>query len=123
MNDKQERPGRSWITYLIGGIVLMTLLQQLVIGPLTAGQSEISYTDFKVALRAGEVAEVEVGEDYILGLLSDGQEFRTVRIEDVKLLEELEAQNAEVRGTVTSDGSLVGMLLGWILPLAVMGGL
>ncbi len=123
MNEKQaKKQSKSWTTYLVGAIIVMMVLQ-LIVGPMLAKQADISYTDFKARLRTGEVVAVEVSDEVITGQLSDGQLFRTVRVEDAGLLEELEAARVEVTGKASSDGSLFSMLLSWILPLALLGGL
>ncbi|MDD5468853.1 MAG: ATP-dependent zinc metalloprotease FtsH, partial [Anaerolineales bacterium] len=59
----------------------------------------------------------------ITGLMKqEDKAFYTVRVEDPDLTEELEAQGVEISGEIPQDGG-VGALLGWILPLAVMGAL
>ena len=45
-------------------------------------------------------------------------------MEDLNLLQELEAQNVAIQGQVTDpSGGLLGALLSWILPLALIIGL
>ena len=107
------------IGYVIAAILIMSLLRSLV-GPQISN-TKISYSEFKRALSAGEVTSVTVDESSITGVMKqDEKGFYTVRVEDPNLIEELEAQNVEITGKVSSDGG-VGALLGWILPLALMG--
>ncbi|MGD2206554.1 MAG: ATP-dependent zinc metalloprotease FtsH [Anaerolineae bacterium] len=110
------------IGYVIAAFLIMMLLQQFVVGPLARRKAEIPYSEFKTALRAGEVASVHVAEEEISGIKGEDQAFYTVRVDDPKLLEELEAQGVEITGQATSDGGLLGTILGWILPLALMFG-
>jgi cell division protease FtsH len=108
------------IWYLIIGLLVLSLIRSLFFGGLYDESSEISYSEFKAALRAGKVESVTVSQDHISGVMRDEQAFTTVRIEDPELITELEAYNVNVTGIVTSDGG-VGALLGWILPLILMG--
>src|SRR5262245_6161176 len=80
--------GRSTnvIWYVLGFMLLMGLAQAWLLAP--AGP-EISYSEFKRAVRSGQVAEVVVGEQTIRGTYkreTDGHlSFSAARIEDPKL--------------------------------------
>ena len=66
----------------------------------------ISYSEFKQAVRSGQVPEVYVGEQAIHGTMKaerDGtNKFNTTRIEDPKLLEELDAARREIHRASSS---------------------
>jgi len=98
------------------------LIQQYVVGPLLTPSTELSYSDFKTALRAGKVASVSVSTDRITGKLSDGKDFNTIRVQDQDLIKQLEEQKVSTRGEV-AGGGLLGALLAWGLPLVLMVGL
>ena len=98
------------------------LIQQYVVAPLLTQSTELSYSDFKTALRAGKVASVSVSTDRITGKLSDGKDFYTLRVQDQDLIKQLEEQKVSTRGEV-AGGGLLGALLGWGLPLVLMLGL
>jgi cell division protease FtsH len=108
------------IWYLIIGIMVMSLIRSFFFGGLSDESLEISYSEFKSALRDGKVENVTVSQDQINGVMIDDQAFTTVRVEDPELLAELEAYHVDITGIVTSDSG-VGALLGWILPLVLMG--
>jgi cell division protease FtsH len=110
------------IGYVIAAFLIMLLLQQFVVGPMVQRSAEISYSEFKAALREGEVTSVQIAEGEINGIMADETAFYTVRVEDPKLLEELEAQQVEITGQTPSDGGALGAILGWVLPLALMFG-
>src|SRR5262245_55301613 len=105
----------------------------------------IPYSEFKEHLARGEVAECAVKETTIEGRLQSksqpassntasnsnapanakvappsGKEtfFRTVRVEDPKLVEELQAANVKFRGE--RPNFLSQFMLAWIIPIAVM---
>jgi cell division protease FtsH len=110
------------IGYVIAAFAIMLLLQQFVLGPLFGDDAEITYSEFKTALRESEVASVHVAEDEISGTMADETTFYTVRVEDPNLLEELEAHGVEITGQVASDGGVLGALIGWLLPVALIFG-
>jgi cell division protease FtsH len=106
------------IGYVIVAILIMSLLRNFLLPQIST--TEISYSEFKQALSAGEVQSVTIDETTISGVMKqEEKEFFTVRVEDQDLVTELVAQEVEITGKVSSDG-VVGALLGWILPLALM---
>lgn len=82
----------------------------------------IPYSEFKQHLTNGEVKEVQVHTDDIRGRIEpkDGNPFtfRTIRLEDPKLVEELENKGVEFTGV--RPGFLSEILWTWILPIGVM---
>ena len=111
------RPSGFAMWYVLGFLVLAALGQALFFS-LRSGQ-QISYSEFRAQVRANQVLEVTVAEDHVYGLLrtddGKGKPFTAVRIEDPKLLEELEQHGVKFRGEVTSRW--VAEVLGWIIPV------
>ena len=111
------RPSGFAMWYVLGFLVLAALGQALFFS-LRSGQ-QISYSEFRAHVRANQVQEVTVAEDHVYGLLrtddGKGKPFTAVRIEDPKLLEELEQHGVKFRGEVTSRW--VAEVLGWIIPV------
>jgi cell division protease FtsH len=127
MNPRDKRPGDrrllgppgrpgSPIWYVLGALVLLALLQTWL---LTPNGKPITYSEFKQAVRAGQVAEVTVGEQTIIGNfkreVNGTKTFSTTRIEDPKLLEELDAAGVKYSGEFVSRW--VPEVLGWVLLL------
>ncbi len=108
------------IWYAIIGIFALSLIRAFFWGGITEQSSEIAYSDFKTSLRSGDIVSVTISRDKIDGIMKGGQEFFTIRIEDPELISDLETQGVAVTGKVTTDGGL-SALLGWILPLVLMG--
>jgi cell division protease FtsH len=96
----------------------------------------ISYREFEEQLAAGRVIEVRVGPEVIEGRMKAEPEkgeaaakepapaaepvrFRTVRIEDPTLLADLERAGVDYTGQQPS--AWTPLLLGWLLPIAVLG--
>ena len=113
--DSKKRIKRS-MWYVLIALLALTLLRPLVGGLLASVSAELSYSDFKSAVRANSVERVVVQAERIDGALLDGGSFRTVRVEDPALLADLEKHNVSVMGRVQSP------LLGWLLPIALMTG-
>ena len=109
------RPGGP-IWYFLGGLLLLVLVQTWFLAP--SGR-QISYSDFKQAVRAGQIAEVYVGEQTIRGTYvretNGSKNFSSTRIEDPKLLEDLDTAGVKYTGEFVSRW--LPEILGWILPL------
>jgi cell division protease FtsH len=127
MNPRDRRPGERRtlgqagrpggpIWYVLGVLLLLALVQTWF---LSSGGRPIPYSDFKQAIRAGRVADVTVGEQTILGTyktdVNGSRNFTTTRIEDPKLLEELDAAGVKYTGEFVSRW--IPEVLGWVLPL------
>jgi cell division protease FtsH len=115
------RPGRPGgaVWYVLGFLLLMALAQVWFMPP--AGRS-ISYSEFKAAVRSGQVAEVTVGEQVIRGVytrdVNGTRNFNAARIEDPKLIEELDAAGVKYTGEQVSRW--LPEVIGWVIPLLLL---
>jgi cell division protease FtsH len=115
------RPGRPGgaVWYVLGFLMLMALAQVWFMPP--AGRS-ISYSEFKAAVRGGQVAEVTVGEQAIRGVytrdVNGSRNFNAARIEDPKLIEELDAAGVKYTGEQVSRW--LPEVIGWVIPLLLL---
>ncbi len=104
--------------WLVLGVLLLVAVGNAVFFTLRAGK-EISYSEFKTRVRDGKVQEVTVAEDRVQGMLKvdegQGRAFVAVRIEDPKLVEDLEKNGVKYTGVVANRW--VAEVLGWVLPL------
>jgi cell division protease FtsH len=109
------RPGGA-IWYVLGFLLLMTLAQAWFMAP--AGR-QIPYSEFKQLVRGGQVAEVTVGEQSIHGQLkrevNNTRSFTTTRIDDPKLVEDLDAHGVKYTGEFVSRW--LPEVLGWVIPI------
>src|SRR6184192_1089131 len=114
------RPGGA-VWYILGLLFLLALAQAWFMAP--AGR-QVSYSEFKQGVRAGQVAEVFVGDQTIRGTYkretNGGRSFNTTRIEDPKLIEDLDAANVKYTGEMVSRW--LPEILGWIVPLLLLFG-
>ncbi|HVG55749.1 MAG TPA: ATP-dependent zinc metalloprotease FtsH [Vicinamibacterales bacterium] len=130
INPRDKRPGdrrvlgtgnrpAGAVWYVLGFLMLMALAQAWYLQP--AGNT-ISYSDFKQAARSGLVAEVSVGEQVIRGTFKQPRngstKFNANRIEDPKLLEQLDEAGVQYKGEFVSRW--LPEILSWIIPLVVL---
>ncbi len=111
------------ITFWIGIMLLVFLFPQIM-SIFSPPATEITYSAFKTALTDGKINSVLVSDTAISGKMLDGTDFTTVRVTDPDLMPLLETKKVEIRGQApSSNGGLLGILLVWVLPLALMAGL
>jgi cell division protease FtsH len=118
--DRREpstKPAALW--WLLGVLFVLALVQAYFMAP--SGR-QIPYSEFKSLVRSGQVSEVAVGDTLIRGALKkpiDGKsEFSTTRIDDPKLVEELDQSSVKYSGEVVSRW--LPEILSWVLPILVL---
>jgi cell division protease FtsH len=127
--EQQSRQLRYGFTYLITSLVLLWLFQVFVLAPLTR-RSEIPYSEFKKKVADGQIVDVTLGQQGIVGQMKNPQPggspptqpFTTIAAPsgDPKLIEDL--QNAKVTYRFERPPSPLGsILLGYLLPMLLLG--
>jgi cell division protease FtsH len=115
--QQPQRPTALW--WVLGVLTLLAIGQAYFLAP--AGR-QISYSEFKGFVRAGQVAEVAVGDTIIRGTLKKAENgstaFTTTRIEDPKLVEELDQASVKYSGEIVSRW--LPEILGWIFPFVLI---
>jgi cell division protease FtsH len=134
-----EKKHQFSLWYFFLAIALMFAIQEFIAAPHAAN---LSYSEFKQLVKAGQITEVSISEQSIAGKfnmdglakalpdsrvnelkkeLKDGQtgsqEFTTVRVEDPDLVRDLEAAQVKFAGHIESRW--LPMLLSWILPAVI----
>lgn len=117
--------------------VLLAMMMMLVIQSYVGSVhvDNLSYSDFKVLLKAGKINDVVIADDVVTGtlntqglegllpktqvdaLLGQGKgdhQFATVRVNDPNLVQDLEAAKVRFLGKV--DNKWIATLLSWIVP-------
>src|SRR5215471_10802419 len=106
------------------GLALLLVLGLVQMYYMTPGGRSVSYSEFKAMVQSGQVAEVLIGEQTIRGTLKPGagvsgddksRQFTTIRVEDPKLVEELQAKGVKFSGEAVNRW--LPDLLGWVLPV------
>jgi cell division protease FtsH len=113
-------PG-STMWYVLGVLVLLALGQAFFFSMHSA--RTISYSELKALVRDNKLEEVVVAEDRVRGTLKGTTDKRTrtvtaVRIEDPKLIEDLEQHGVKYTGEVASRW--IGEVLSWVIPLVFL---
>ena len=125
------RGAKSPAGLLLPLVVAALLVQTLFGSSSRTPTTEMTYTEFKSALRLGQIQTATVGIDQITGTLVPAQtddatksaaptRYHTVRVDDPDLLKDLETNRVNAAGAVASNGGILAAL-GWILPLVMMG--
>jgi cell division protease FtsH len=121
--DPKQRQFSIWYVFI--AIWLMLLIQTFVT-PLI-GPKELPYTDFKKAVAEDKILEVAISQTLIHGRAKDlalgdgGDLFKTIRVEDPRLLEDLEQHHVTVTGVIES--TFWRDVLSWVIPALVFVGL
>src|SRR6476660_3029567 len=120
------RPAAGSAMWYVLGFILLAAVGQAVIASLQSGDT-VSYSEFKNLVRQHQVQEVTVGEERVRAVLTkpDGngkpRAVTAVRIDDPKLVEDLEANGVKYSGEVASKW--VAEVLGWVIPLIFLVGI
>jgi cell division protease FtsH len=120
---RRRVPPRRVVSPLWFGSALLAvlLIAQLVGGSLRQAD-ELDYSQFKSLVAQGQVAEIEIGRDRIHGQYNDGtggqKSFSTIRVDDPKLTELLDAQKIRYAGEVRNDW--LAEVLAWVFPILLI---
>lgn len=136
-NSKRVPPGWTSVLWYLPMLFLFLWMWQGAFSNFAV--RSIPYSEFKQLLSSGEVAEATVKPDSIEGKIERKSEalpsgkdsktnaaaesaksfyFRTIRVEDPQLVNDLEA--AKVKFTGARPGLFSQMLFAWLLPLGLM---
>ena len=119
MNPDQHKRTQFSIFYVVAGLLLILGLQWFVGGGTS---TDIAYSDFKSALSHSKVQDLTVSPTDIQGTMSNtsGQAmaFHTMRVDDPDLVKQLTEKGVKFTGR--SQGSFLGGIISWILPIAIM---
>jgi cell division protease FtsH len=113
----RTKPPLPALWYAAGFLVLLAIVQGIFVATQTT--RTIPYSEFKSLVRSDKVAEVLVGDQQIQGTLKTEEQgsknFTTVRVEDPKLVDDLEEHNVKFTGE--APNRWMSDVLGWVLPL------
>ena len=115
------RGGASSAMWYVLGVFLLLALGQAYFVTMQSAQT-LTYSEFKQRIRDGSVQDVVVAEDRVRGMVKDGTKdgkpFMAVRIEDPKLLEDLEKSGIKYKGE--APNKWLAEVVGWIIPLVFL---
>ncbi len=134
--DKQEvreKQIRAGVSYILVNLVMLWLFQQFILKPLIIRETQIPYSEFKAKITNGEIVNVTLGTERIVGIMKnpEAKETKNATIPfttnavpdgDPTLISALD--KAGVEYNVTEPPSPLGnFLLAYGLPLVLIGGL
>ena len=126
MNDDQPT-GNPWMKNLLvwGGIFLaLALVVSMFNARGEVAATQISYSDFKNKVQAGQVEKVEVGEKKIVGTTKDGKQFATTPVpNDAALPDLLQKAGVQATGKQPDESSFLVYFLLQIFPIVLILGL
>lgn len=124
--DKKNKTKKS--RFSIGYILLFLAIMYVAQIFLSPKAEEISYSQFRLYLKNGYIADCTVGTNLIRGhykkLSGEGDKeekiaFVTVPIQDAELVNELESQKVRFKGA-SENNFLKNILMWWIFPFGIM---
>jgi cell division protease FtsH len=130
--DQRQRQIGFNIGYVIVALLLVWLFQDFILAPLVTQATDIPYSEFKQKLAAGQIVNAEIDETEIIGEMKNPQAQGSppdvpfiaflLPDEDPTLVADL--QKAGIPFSFEQPPSPLGsILLSWVLPLVLLGGL
>src|SRR5687768_8639676 len=123
MNDDQQPTGNPWVKSLLvwGGIFLALLMVVSMFGSRGEVGQAIRYSDFRAKVAEGNVAEVQIGEDRIVGKYKNGDPFSTIPIpNDTTLPQLLQENQVNYAGRAPEEPNLLLYILVQALPFVLI---
>lgn len=114
--DKRTRRKKTQFSlwYFVAAFLILSFINtQLLREEIT----HLPYSEFKTLLASGRVVTAEIEREHIKGTIKEGdktKKFRTVRVEDPKLVELLGAHDVEYTGQ--AENTVLANLLSWVIP-------
>ena len=101
---------KNIILWVVIAIVLMSIFNNF--GPQMEGSdSTLSYSQFIDAVKSGQVSQVMIDDQVVKGKMQSGQLFRTYAPNDPHMVDDLLANNVDIKATPPEQPSLLMQLL------------
>ena len=126
MNDDQQPNGNPWVKSLLvwGGIFLALLMVVSMFGSESDAGNSIRYSDFRSKISQGEVADVQIAQDRIVGKYKNGESFSTIPIpNDTTLTQLLQEHDVKYAGKAAEEPNLLLYILIQALPFMLILGI
>jgi cell division protease FtsH len=125
-NDREPGGGGNWMKSLLiwAGILLaLILVVQTMSGGASQARDAIPYSDFLTKVDNGQVQQVSIGKDSIVGRTTDGTTFRSNLVPDPTLTNRLREKGVRFDGQPEATTSLWMLLLYQSLPFLLILGI
>ncbi len=115
-----KNSGKNLVIWLIIFAIIMTV-SQVITGPDGVAGNKVIFSEFMKKVDSGEVVQVEIKGNDLVGKLKDESQFYTYLPEYPNLVETLEKKGVEITAIplVTKSEKVVAGILGW-LPFILM---
>jgi cell division protease FtsH len=131
--EMREKQARTWISFLLVNLIVLWLFQEFILQPLIIRETQIPYSEFKAKIASGEIVEVTLGQERIVGTMKNPDAtdktnatipFTTNAVPEGDPTLILALDMARVKYSVSEPPSPLGsFLMAYLLPLAVIGGI
>lgn len=125
MKKKINKPKKPLLFYYAIAILILMALNMIILPKLSEQQLvEVDYGSFLKMVEDGQVESVQIDVDRIVFTSNAGADksvYYTGRVLDLDLTNRLLESNVEFRQIIKEEMSpLVGLLLGWIIPIVFL---
>ncbi len=69
--DLQQKQIQFAISYIIVSLIMLWLFQQFILTPLLVREMQIPYSEFKSKIASGQIVEVTLGQERIVGTMKN----------------------------------------------------
>lgn len=112
---------KNILLWVVIAIALMSVFNNF--GPRgDLSDASLSYSQFVQAVKSGQVQHVVIADNIIQGSMQNGEHFRTYKPEDPHLVDDLLANNVEIRAQPPEQASLLMQLLVSFGPILLLIG-
>ena len=102
---------KNIILWVVIAIVLMSLFNNFGTQAERGETSQLSYSQFIEAVKAGQVQQVMIDEHMVKGKMQSGQSFRTYAPTDAHMVDDLLANNVDIKAVPPEQPSMLMQLL------------
>ena len=112
---------KNILLWLVIAMVLMSVFNNFT-DPNSGANSEIDYSTFLSQVRQGNIAAVEIDDEVIRGVTHGGESFITYAPNDPKLVDDLVANQVDIKAKKEEETSLLMHLLISSFPILLLIG-
>jgi cell division protease FtsH len=115
-----KNSGKNFLTWVIIFVVVMSI-SNLIGGPDGMAGNKLVFSEFMKKVDAGEVSQVDIKGDDLVGKLKDGAQFYTYLPQYPNLVEKLQEKGVTINAVplVSKSDRVIAGILGW-LPFILM---
>ena len=115
--------GKNLALWVIIGLLLVALFNLFQQPSGRSGETATAFSEFLADVEAGQVREVTIKGNEIVGVRKDGRPFSTYAPQDPGLVQKLHSNGVLIRAVPADDGSpsLLNILISWFPMLLLIG--